>query len=87
MKETPLTRDISVNIGRAAQYDLEGDPTAELGRLLFAAQDIIKTLKAYRSDRMFRPPTEWLDLHIATRHTDALSRISHRIAELIEQGA
>ena len=86
MKETPLTRDISLNVGRAAQHELEGDSNSELRHLLFAAKDIIGVLKVYRVDRMSRPPTDWLDLHIAKRHADALSRISHRIAELIEQG-
>lgn len=86
MIDTPLTHDISCNVGRAAQHELEGDPNAELRHLLFAAKDIIRVLKVYRADRMSRPPTEWLDLHIAKRHADLLSRISKRIAELIEQG-
>lgn len=86
MKEMPLTHDIACNVGRAAQLELEGDSKSELRHLLFAAQDIIKTLKVYRADRMSRPPTEWMDLHIAKRHADLLSRVSKRIAELIEQG-
>ena len=87
MKETPLTRDISANVGRAAQHELEGNSSAELRHLLFAAQDIIKTLQEYRLDRRSRPPTEWLDLNIANHHADLLSRISIRTVELIEDGA
>ena len=86
MKETPLTSNISANIGRAAQYELKGDFSSELRHLLFAAQDITETLKVYRADRMSRSPTEWMDLHIAKRHANMLSRVSNRIAELIEQG-
>lgn len=86
MKEMPLTRDISANIGRAARHELEGDPKSELRHLLFASQQIIETLKVYRADRMSRPPTEWMDLHIAKRYANMSSRVSKRIAELIEQG-
>lgn len=86
MKETPLTKNISANIGRAAQYELEGVSKSELMHLLFASQQIIEVLKVYRADRMSRSPTEWMDLHIAKRHTNMLSRVSKRIAELIEQG-
>lgn len=87
MKETLLTRDISANIGRAAQLELEGDIKAELSRLLFAAHDITQVLSTYRADRMSRPPTEWLDLNIANRYANMLARVSKRIAKLIEQGA
>lgn len=86
MKQTPFTTDISDNIGRAAQHELVGDPKSELMHLLFASQQIIEVLKVYRADRMSRSPTEWMDLHIAKRHTNMLSRVSKRIAELIEQG-
>jgi hypothetical protein len=86
MKETPLTHDIASNVGSAAQAELEGDSKSELRHLLFASQDIIEMLKVYRADRMSRPPTEWMDLNIAKRHANLLSRVSKRIAELIEQG-
>ena len=86
MKEMPLTSNISANIGRAAQNELEGDSKSELLYLLFAVKDITETLKVYRVDRMSRSPTEWMDLHIAKRHANMLSRVSNRIAELIEQG-
>ena len=86
MKETPLTSNISANIGRAAQHELEGDSKSELMHLLFVVHGITETLKVYRADRMSRSPTEWMDLHIAKRHANMLSRVSKRIAELIEQG-
>jgi len=86
MKETPLTHEISSNVGRAAQYELEGESKSELRHLLFASQGIIDVLQMYRVDRMSIPPTEWMDLHIAKSHANLLSRVSKRIAELIEQG-
>lgn len=86
MKEMPLTSNVSANIGRAAQHELEGDSKSELLRLLFAVKDITETLKVYRADRMSRSPTEWMDLHIAKSHANMLSRVSTRVAELIEQG-
>ena len=87
MKETPLTSNISANIGRATQYELEGNLKSELMHLLFAVRDITEMLKVYRAARMSRSPTEWMDRPIAKRYAATLHRISIRICELIEAGA
>ena len=87
MKETALPSNISANIGRAAQHELEGNLKSELVYLLFAAKNITKMLNVYRADRMHRSPTEWMELPVAKRYAAMLHRISSRICELIEDGA
>ena len=87
MKETHLTSNISANIGRAAQHELEGDLKSELIHLLFAARDITTELKIYRAARMHRSPIEWMDLSTAKRYAAMLHSISTRVCELIEDGA
>lgn len=87
MKETTLTRDISINIGCAAQLEIEGDYRAELRHLLFAARDVSEVLQEYRLSGLATiSPTEWISHSTGKRYAKLFVRISKRVAELIEQG-
>lgn len=87
MKETLLTRDISANIGRAAQHEIDGDSRAELRHLLFAARDVSVVLQEYRlSGLPTISPTEWISHPAGKRYAKLFVRISKRIHELIEDG-
>lgn len=87
MKETTLTRNISANIGSAAQLELEGDSRAELRYLLFAAQDISEVLQEYRLSGLATiSPTEWMPRPVGKRYAKSLLCISKRVCELIEDG-
>lgn len=78
MMDTTRAQNISCNIGRAAQHEIEGDSKSELRFLLFAAQDIAEILEAFHNGRMDTPTAKW--------HAVQLDRISKRIRELIEDG-
>ena len=85
MMDQTRAKNISCNIGRAAQHEIEGDPISEMRFLLFVVEDIAEMLQTYRdtavSGRICR-----LDAPPAKRYAKQMVRISTRVEQIIEDG-